>query len=125
MKPAEFIAASFLMEHLTTFTLWRPTLTADPYNPEATVATGELENAGNVEGYLDSGFGSITDDHNRMNLATPATIIFPDPATDIRLGDILEAGGRRWRVTSIPANDRNPFTGWQPTLAATVTEVLG
>lgn len=52
-------------------------------------------------------------------------LIVPDPDIDIKVHDRIIINGDTWRVTGIPASDRNPYTGWRPTLVADLEQVAG
>jgi hypothetical protein len=57
-----------------------------------------------------------------------AVLTVLDPTLDLRVGDTVEAlpaDGRRWVVDGFPAKDVSPFSGWQPTLEATLREIRG
>lgn len=57
-----------------------------------------------------------------------AVLTVLDPTLDLQVGDRVEtlpADGRRWVVDGFPAHDISPFSGWQPTLEATLREIRG
>lgn len=57
-----------------------------------------------------------------------AVLTVLDPTLDLQVGDTvvaLPADGRRWVVDGFPAHDVSPFSGWQPTLEATLREIRG
>lgn len=57
-----------------------------------------------------------------------AVLTVLDPTLDLQVGDTVEAlpaDGRRWVVDGFPAHDISPFSGWQPTLEATLREIRG
>ena len=57
-----------------------------------------------------------------------AVLTVLDPTVDLQVGDTVEtlpADGRRWVVDGFPAHDVSPFSGWQPTLEATLREIRG
>ena len=43
----------------------------------------------------------------------------------VMLGDRIRQGSRVWEVVEFPENDRNPFSGWQPTLVVALKEANG
>lgn len=63
---------------------------------------------------------------SRRQTATKAQLVIPDASTDVQPGDRVEhADGRLWRVTGYGERDRNPWTGWQPTLVVNLEEHRG
>lgn len=118
-------AGGFTMGYLQDFSLYRPMLKPDPYNPDALIETSETEQL-TISGYLYTGGSSEQTQQPRTQIVSTASLIIPNPSANIRRGDHIEDGtGRRWRVTGFPATDVNPFTGWQPTLVAALEEVQG
>lgn len=100
----------------------------DPYNPQATAADWEHPNTIELVGFIASSSSVQTADRLDTTVESSATLTCPDPEADIRVGDIVHPSddpSRRWRVVGIPSNDRNPFTGWRPTLEAQLREVQG
>ncbi|MGV9181815.1 hypothetical protein [Arcanobacterium canis] len=125
MNAADFMGADiFPMPHLLTYTRLRPKRTPDPYNPDATVETGETDD-GQILGYMQSNISEETLAQPRTQTISTANLVIPHPNADIQAGDYIQRGPRRWRVIGFTASDVNPFTGWQPTLNAHLEEVLG
>ena len=113
------------MGSLTTLTRSRAGTKADPYNPGRTVSDWTNPATISFGGYVSSMTSAEQTDEVRAQLITTVQIIIPDPATDVRAGDRITDGTRRWMVTGIPTADTNPFTGWRPTLVVNVEEVDG
>ncbi len=62
----------------------------------------------------------------REQLTTSKQIAIFDPAADVREGDRIKASdGAVFTVDGRPERDRNPWTGWQPTVVFSVTEYKG
>lgn len=97
----------------------------DPYNPARTVEDWSNPVISTVDGYIASGESSQQSDPVRDRIASAAEFVSDDPQADIQEGDLLILGNRQWLVTGFPANDINPFTGWQPTLVAKLEEQRG
>lgn len=100
----------------------------DPYNPQATGVDWEHPDTIILDGFIASSSSMQTADRLDMTVESSATLTCPDPEADIKVGDIVhpfDDPSRRWRVIGIPSNDRNPFTGWRPTLEAQLREVQG
>lgn len=100
----------------------------DPYNPSGSAADWGHPNTIELDGFIASSSSMQTTDRLDTTVESSATLTCPDPEADIRVGDIIHPSddpSRRWRVVSIPSNDRNPFTGWRPTLEAQLREVQG
>lgn len=112
------------MGHLDTFTIRRARLVADPYNPDRTVDSGEYDEHA-AQAYLSSASSLELAGEVRCQADSTAQLIIPDPSADVRRGDLVVAGGHTWTVTGFPAADTNPFTGWRPTLVASLEEVTG
>lgn len=62
----------------------------------------------------------------RDEAISTAELILDDQDSDVQRGDRIKAAdGRVWDVQGYPHDDRNPFTGWQPTLVCDLQEVMG
>lgn len=120
----------FTMPHLDRFEVSRPGTKPDPYNPDRVIETG-YQQIGEIRGYLASRKSSeMTDrvrDPGRTRTESVSQLVIPDPDADVRIRDRINdpTRNRIWLVTGFPAADRNPFTGWHPTLVAELEEVIG
>jgi len=114
-------------EHLEPFTRLRAQRRPDPYNPDASVEDWTLEpDELPLEGAWSSGASSFGSYPVRLHLTTSKQIVIFDPTADVREGDrVRDAAGSVFTVTGRPEADRNPWTGWQPTLVLSVEEVTG
>jgi hypothetical protein len=100
----------------------------DPYDPE-NVTIGDWSDPDTIpiNGYVHTVTSSEqSDDATRSEVVSTAEFVTDDLAADIKRGDrIVCSDGRKWTVQGFPAHDKNPFTGWQPTLVAALEEVIG
>lgn len=79
-------------------------------------------------GFLASSSSTRTAQQVGTETTSVAVLTVLDPTLDLRIGDRVEtlpADGRRWVVDGFPAHDISPFSGWQPTLEATLREIRG
>lgn len=79
-------------------------------------------------GFLASSSSTRTPQQVGTETVSTAVLTVLDPTLDLQVGDTVEtlpADGRRWVVDGFPAHDVSPFSGWQPTLEATLREVRG
>ncbi|MEE8738293.1 MAG: hypothetical protein SOI66_05215 [Bifidobacterium sp.] len=101
---------------------------ADPYDPTS-VTLGDWTDPDSitVSGHIHTVTSSEqTGDPSRSEVVSTAEFVTDDLTADIKRGDrIVSTDGRKWDVQGFPARDRNPFTGWQPTLVASLQEVVG
>lgn len=100
----------------------------DPYNPDRTLEDWGNPDSIELPGFVSTAPAPESADGAREQVDSSATLTCPDPDADIRRGDAVErvpADGRKWRVVGFPSSDRSPFTGWRPTLTATLEEVVG
>lgn len=100
----------------------------NPYNPARPVADWDDPDVIELEGFISSSTSMETPDGARDQTSSTAYLTIADPSADVRKGDrveVLPHVGRSWEVTGFPSTDANPFTGWQPTLEASLEEVLG
>ena len=111
---------------VTGFVRLRPKRIVDPYDPESTVV-GSWADADRLElrAFFASQQGVAQSDPVRAQIITTKQLIVDDPDADVQVGDRITQGDKMWTVTGFPTNDRNPFTGWQPTLVAQLEEVRG
>lgn len=111
---------------LTGFVRLRPKRTVDPYDPE-NVIIGSWADADRLElqAYFASQASTVQSDPVRAQIITTKQLIIDDPNADVQVGDRITQGDRTWTITGVPANDTNPFTGWQPTLVVNLEEVRG
>lgn len=93
----------------------------DPYNPDETVEDWTRPTRHTIDGFLATTGSSEQNDANDVRAVSTAVLTIPDPEADIRRGDVIDDGERRWHVEGFTANDTNPFTGWQPTKVAQLT----
>lgn len=79
-------------------------------------------------GFLASSSSTRTAQQVGTETTSMAVLTVLDPTLDLQVGDTVEtlpADGRRWVVDGFPAHDISPFSGWQPTLEATLREIRG
>lgn len=79
-------------------------------------------------GFLASSSSTRTAQQIGTETTSMAVLTVLDPTLDLQVGDTVEtlpADGRRWVVDGFPAHDISPFSGWQPTLEATLHEIRG
>lgn len=112
----------FPMPVLATYTVRRAGRALDPYSGQETTPDWTHATEREVQGFLahDSGFESAID-AGRLLAESDATLTIPDPSADVQRGDMIIDGPRKWIVQGFPSNDVNPFTGWQPTLVASLS----
>ncbi|WEV68721.1 hypothetical protein OZX73_05365 [Bifidobacterium sp. ESL0775] len=130
MKAQDFIASdpnNFAFGAQQTFTRLRRTQVKDPYDPDHTTLSGwEKADQEKIVGMLSSKSSVEQDDATRSEVISTAQFVSDDPAIDIQRGDRLQTSdGRIWNVVGYPTCDQNVFTGWQPTLVASLEEVIG
>lgn len=100
----------------------------DPYDPDATASDWTHPDTTEIEGFIASASSMRSPDGLDTPVESSAVLTCPDPDTDVRVGDVIHPKTdpqRRWQVVGIPSADRNPFTGWRPTLEAQLREVRG
>lgn len=79
-------------------------------------------------GFLASSSSTRTAQQVGTETTSVAVLTVLDTTVDLQVGDMVEtlpADGRRWVVDGFPAHDISPFSGWQPTLEATLREIRG
>lgn len=124
----DMLSAGELMPCAATVRRTRPGSRPDPYNPDRTVEDWDHPDVAELRGFVASSSSSELPDGAREEVSSSAVLTVADPLADVRRGDVIEAvpaDGRRWRVVGFPATDASPFTGWRPTLEATLEEVVG
>ena len=113
-------------DHLESFTRLRARRIPDPYNPDRTVEDWTTPDELPLRGSWDSTGSSFGSDPVRMHLSTSKRIAIFTPHADVNAGDrIRTLDGAVFTVTGRPANDINPWTGWQPTVVLDVEEGEG
>lgn len=114
-------------EHLETFVRLRAQQVPDAYNPDVMVDDWSLPPIElPLEGSWASGSSSFGADPVRVQLTTSKVLVIFDPSADVHEGDRIRAADASiFTVTGRPEADRNPWTGWQPTLVLSVEEVKG
>lgn len=120
-------AHGFAMPSLSRLRRLRHRRATDPMNPMQTVESDETDEL-LFSGFIASSTGSESEDGNRASTSTTATLTVPDPGIDIIRGDVIVMESdekRRWKVVGFPLTEGNPFTGWNPTLEASLEEVVG
>lgn len=115
------------MPHRQAYTRMRRRTIPDPYDPEHLVPGGwDQADTMTVHGTLASKASIEQPDPVRDEAISTAELILDDPDADVQRGDRVKADdGRVWDVQGYPHADRNPFTGWQPTLVCDLQEVIG
>lgn len=123
---AEFIsAAAFGFEHITEFVRQRARLITDPYNPDESTEDWNNPTEIPLTGYFASGSSTEQSGEVREQVVTSKQLVIDDPGADVRRGDRIKLGDRIWTVEGFPEDDKNPFTGWQPTLVVNLEEWRG
>ncbi|NMW88054.1 hypothetical protein [Mobiluncus curtisii] len=98
----------------------------DPYDPDSPgVPDWSSPDVLEFEGFLTESTSTILPDSVREQVSTSGVLTVTDPSLDIRVGDRVRQGGKIWQITGRPAKDKNPFTGWQPTLEITIQQLEG
>ena len=122
-----FVDAGFSGDYLDGFTVLRAREVVDPYDPESVLGEDWTNpETFTVEGYLDSRGSSVDAGEVREQLSVRRTLVLFDPAVDIRVGDrVQDVAGTLFTVANVPERDRNPFTGWQPTLVVELEAFRG
>ena len=112
----------FPMPVLAAYTVRRPAAMFDPYSGEETAPDWPHATEHEIHGFIAhaSGFES-SNEPGRLLAESDATLTIPDPNADVERGDMIVDGERKFIVQGFPANDVNPFTGWQPTLVASLS----
>ena len=99
---------------------------ADPYNPDGGIDDWGSAVTLEFTGFIASSSSTVLVDGAREEVSSTAVLTCGDPDIDVRVGDRIEdASGRVWSVEGIPSRDKSPFTGWSPTLEASLKEVIG
>lgn len=112
--------------HLDTFDRLRAGQKPDRYNPDANVDDWSVPSRVELRGAWSSTGSSIGADAVREQTSTTKQLVIFDPDADVREGDrIRTPDGAVFSVTGRPESDRNPFTGWRPTLVINLEEVTG
>lgn len=81
-----------------------------------------------ITGALASSSSTRIPDALDNQTTSTAYLTVADPNADIRIGDRIRAvpdDGRIWEVSGFPSRDQNAFTGWHPTLEASLSEWRG
>ena len=105
----------------------RPARVTDPYNPARKIDDWSRPDVSELSGFIASSSSVELPDGAREE-ATSTAVLTCAPGSDVERGDRIEtvpADGRVWIVTGFPSRDRSPFTGWRPTLEASLEEVVG
>lgn len=114
-------------DNLEEFTLLVAQTKSDPYDPETVVDDWNVPPVETpFEGALSSGGSSFGFDPARTQLTTSKTITIFD--ADFPVDErhrIRAADGVVYKITGRPERDRNPWTGWRPTVVVPVEEVNG
>lgn len=115
------------MGHRQAYTRLRRGTVPDPYDPDHLVPGGwDHADARTIYGTLASKSSIDQPDPVRSEVISTAELILDDPDCDVQRGDRIKADdGRIWDVQGYPHADRNPFTGWRPTLVCDLQEVIG
>lgn len=115
------------MPFVSTVRRVRPRRTPDPYNPQRLIDDWSDPDVLEISGFIASSTSVEFPDGPREE-ATSTAVLTCAPGADVARGDRIEAvpaDGRAWTVTGFPSRDRSPFTGWRPTLEASLEEVVG
>lgn len=118
----------FPMGSLDRFVRLRAGKVTNPYNPDVGGSDWTHPEELAVEGFLSSSSSATRTSDLDRRVSSTAVLTIPDPDSDIKVGDRIRpepADGRMWTVSGIPARDRNPFTGWRPTMEVQLEEVVG
>lgn len=125
---AEAVAGGLAAPNVTRFQRMAPQ-TTNPYTRKPG-GSNKAQRLARIEftGFLSSSSSTRTAQQVGTETTSTAVLTVLDPTLDLRVGDMVEAlpaDGRRWIVDGFPAHDISPFSGWQPTLEATLREVRG
>lgn len=115
----------FGFEHTTEFIRQRAARHEDPYDPESVVEDWGNPDEAPITGFFASRSSVEQPGEVREQAVTIKQLVIDDPKADIRRGDRIKQGEKLWTVEGVPDNDQNPFTGWQPTLVASLKEWVG
>lgn len=111
----------------TRFERIAPVHASDPYSSAPATGKDRVHIVA-FNAALSSSSSTVTPNQAGSETTSVAVLTIPDTSLDIRVGDMVRTvpdDGRRWRVRGFPSKDVNPFTGWQPTIEATLEEVRG
>lgn len=109
-----------------TFVRLRAGTITDPYSGEPIGEDWAHPDEEPLDGAYFSSQGSTDSDGEvRRQTATGKQLIIPDPDADVQRGDRIRQGTRVWSIVGFPEADKNPFTGWQPTLVVDVEDFKG
>ena len=119
--------STFSLQYTSRFTRQRRKQVVDPYDPDSSTL-GDWTDTDDIQ--VDGALASLTsteqDNAARSEVLSTAKFVSDNPNIDVRRGDrLLASDGRKWNVVGYTTRDRNPFTGWQPTLVAALQEVVG
>ncbi|MFJ4173995.1 hypothetical protein [Microbacterium sp. NPDC089696] len=65
------------------------------------------------------------DGSQRRQTTVAALLTVTDPNADVVIGDRIRRGAQVWSCVEFPETDKNPFTGWRPTLVIALEEYHG
>lgn len=113
-------------EHGETYVRLRAGTVTDPYSGETIGEDWSNPSESPLDGaYFASQSSTDQDDPVRALTSTVKQLIIPNPRADVARGDRIRNGARTWKVVGFPEADKNPFTGWQPTLVVDLEDFVG
>lgn len=122
----DWIGGGTGFEHGEQFVRLRAGVVTDPYSGDPIGEDWKNPDEEPIDGaYFSSQSSTDSDGEVRRQTATGKQLIIPDPDADVRRGDRIRQGTRTWTVEGFPEADKNPFTGWQPTLVVDVENYTG
>lgn len=115
----------FPMPYVEQIFRYRPKSIDNPYNPDDKAVDYSSTDQTDIYGFITA---NSSEDRDGLDttVTNTATLTCPDPDADIQIGDVIcTDNGNRYVVTGFKRSETNPFTGWRPTLVATLEEVRG
>lgn len=126
MTVSDFMAEDGKFSFTDGFVRLRAGIKIDPYSGEEAGVDWNNPTQLPIDAYIDSQSSVEQTDAVRQQVITQKRLVMTDPNCDVRKGDRVKSGaGEVFKVTGEPSRDRNPFTGWQPTLVVEIEKDEG
>jgi hypothetical protein len=114
-----------MFPHGAFVTRLRAKTTTDPYSQVARPDWSQDPDELPIDGAYVAASSSVQSRQaDRVQIITDKSL-YCEPGADVRSLDRIRAAGVTYSVTSVPAADVNPFTGWQPVQEIPLEEVRG